>query len=203
GTGGFGAGRYSVFLGAYNTDLPRGSRVPHEIGHGLGFMHEMQRADFSGPCSDPAKVSVSTLDTAPDRDSIMASTGYCQDNPSLSIWDAVGVRKLYGTRVPAFVPLVTWFGSANSDYVTGSTDAFLNNFRSSYVPSAANGWVFAQQMPGTVPLKRYQKGWPNTITITIADAAAQAAAASSGYQYVATEGYVYSSQQTGTIALNS
>jgi hypothetical protein len=89
-----------VDLGVDRGDFD-GGLVPHEFGHTLGFHHEVKRPDFddddSGNCRGD-DVSGDPVGTPPDRDSIMVSTGYCQQNPLLSRWDMVGARNVYGTR---------------------------------------------------------------------------------------------------------
>jgi hypothetical protein len=91
---------HKVDLGVNRPDF-NGGLVPHEFGHILGFAHEMGRPDFqddsSGSCEQDNETG-DTLGTPPDRESVMASTGYCQTNRFLSRWDIVGVRNAYGTR---------------------------------------------------------------------------------------------------------
>jgi hypothetical protein len=91
---------HTVNLGVLRGDFA-GSLIPHEFGHLLGFGHEMRRPDFaddaSGSCRETNGTG-DTLGTPPDRASIMASTGYCQQNSLLTRWDIVGSQKAYGYR---------------------------------------------------------------------------------------------------------
>ena len=88
----WGQGTRQVTLGSGRSDFTT-SLVPHEFGHVLGFRHEMKRADFqdnfSNLCNE-SNVAGDNLNTPPDQNSIMASTGYCQENPNISLWDAFG-----------------------------------------------------------------------------------------------------------------
>ena len=97
---------HTVNLGVNRGDF-FGGLVPHEFGHILGFAHEMARSDFdddsSGGCQQDNDGG-DTLGTPADRQSIMASTGYCQSNPLLSRWDLVGSRNAYGTRADNVIP---------------------------------------------------------------------------------------------------
>lgn len=74
--------------------------VLHEFGHVLGFSHEMDRTDFPniGPGCTTGVRPGNRLDTPPDPTSILAGTGYCNDNSALSHWDIVGAQKAYGPR---------------------------------------------------------------------------------------------------------
>ena len=92
------AGR-TMDLGTQRPDFG-GSLVPHEFGHELGFSHEMARPGFpddaTGPCMEANIAGGDTEGTTADRDSIMASTGYCQQRTTLSGQDQLGVRNAYG-----------------------------------------------------------------------------------------------------------
>jgi len=95
-------------LGTARSDFATGL-IPHEFGHLLGFHHEHQRPDFDHPECDGTDVTGgNTLGTAPDFDSIMASTGYCQTNPGLSAIDRQGVLVAYGARQDDFATSSTW-----------------------------------------------------------------------------------------------
>ena len=77
-----------------------GSMFPHELGHALGFDEEMKHPGFpsSSGCDWNDNPSGNDLGTPPDPSSIMASTGYCQNLKTLSYWDRVGAKALYGAR---------------------------------------------------------------------------------------------------------
>jgi hypothetical protein len=203
GVKGMGQGRYSMFLGVKRSDF-LGSLIPHEFGHVLGFTHEVERADFpdepGGSCQGPT-VAGDPLDTPPDRGSIMASTGYCQNDPELSLYDAVGSQKLYGRRTPGFRVLTTWWNGGLEDHATVSADTSVSSLRSgSYKSAYANGWLYANQMPGTVPLKRFRHTGRGD-DFTTATAEGEASARAAGYTLQATEGFVYPAFQLGTSPL--
>jgi hypothetical protein len=66
----------------------------------------MRRPDFADDASGGCKeinATGNTLGTDPDRSSIMASTGYCQNNTRLSAWDIVGVQRAYGAKPRATI----------------------------------------------------------------------------------------------------
>jgi hypothetical protein len=198
-----GQGRYSVFFGLGRSDV-NGAMVPHELGHVLGFSHEMRRSDFqddpTGACRE-SNANGDKLNTPADRNSIMASTGYCQSNPTLSLYDEVGVQTAYGRRVAGFRPLTTWWKTSLGDHATVSSDASVSSVKSSgYSSVFANGWVFSNQMPGTVPLKRYWHAGRGDFFST-ATAAGQSSATTGGYTLQATEGFVFPDQQPGTVPL--
>jgi hypothetical protein len=190
GSGWWGLGTYSVFLTVKGLSSP--GQVAHELGHALGFLHEMDRPDFQDDFSSPrcfsnGKDSGDTLGTAPDRKSIMTFS-YCPDSSGgeLSNFDAVGVRKKYGTRVGAFLPVVTW-----TDYV--SWDTVAASAPTGRVATNASGWLFQQQLPGTVPLKRYRISLLGRTTIyrAVADPTTEAEVKSAGYSFVSTEGFIF------------
>jgi hypothetical protein len=202
-SGGFGQGLLNMNLGTGRADFG-GGLMPHEFGHVLGFTHEMARPDFtddsSGSCAE-GNVSGDSLNTAPDRQSIMASTGYCQLNATLSLWDAVGSMSQYGKQVTGISPLVSAYNSARGDHGTMSTATGIASMRgASYSFAYPDGWVFDVQVPGTVPLKLYWHAG-RADNYSTATAAGEASAISAGYSFVRVEGYVYPSSQPGTVPL--
>jgi hypothetical protein len=197
------ASSQEVRLGVQRPDF-NGGLVPHEFGHSLGFRHEMSRSDFaddpSGQCRGD-NLQGDGLNTAPDRNSIMASTNYCNNNVELSIWDAVGVQTLYGKRVSGISPVVTAYGPDTFDHATVSTVAGLAAMRqAAYRFVYPDGWLYDVQVPGTVPLKTF---WHPTRTdyYSTATQAGETSAVGAGYTLVRIEGYVYSSSQPGTVPL--
>jgi hypothetical protein len=201
--GGFGVGNWTMSLGTGRSDFT-GGLIPHEFGHNLGFTHEMARPDFAddatGSCQE-ANTTGSGLDTAPDRNSIMASTGYCQTNATLSIWDAIGSITQYGAQVTGISPLVSAWHGGNGDHGTMSTAAGIASMRSAaYSFAYPDGWVYNTQLPGTVPLKLYWHAG-RADNYSTATSAGESGAIAAGYSFVRIEGYVYSSSQPGTVPL--
>ncbi len=95
---------HNMRLGVQRGDF-LGGLIPHEFGHVLGFQHEFDRADFQGEGGSCEGNNTSGgpnneryVETPADRESIMASTGYCQTNANLSEWDIVGVQVVYGRK---------------------------------------------------------------------------------------------------------
>jgi hypothetical protein len=182
-----------------------GGLIPHEFGHILGFSHEMARPDFeddtSGSCHEMNYPGGNTLFTPADRGSIMASTGYCQQNASLSPWDIMGVQNAYGRRTFAFAQLLSTYSDGRSDHATVANGQTRQDVQdASYRYAYADGWVYTQPAESTVALKLYyhdarQDHLSLSSTSTEADALAQ------GYRYVRDEGYIYPTQQPGTVAL--
>jgi hypothetical protein len=193
----------TMTLGVARSDFTFGL-IPHEFGHVLGFHHEMTRPDFAddatGGCRE-SNVSGNGLNTPPDRQSIMASTGYCQNNPDLSPWDIVGAQTAYGPRTSVVRPLITGYHFGQSDHATVSTAAGITAVRNAgFAWAYPDGWVFNNQIPGTVPLKLYRHAGPADYFST-ATTAGQNSATGAGYTFIRTEGFVFSSAQPGTVPL--
>lgn len=202
---GFSSGGLTMNLGVGRSDFTAGL-IPHEFGHVLGFSHEMARADFSddpsGSCQE-GNVSGDPVNTPADRQSIMASTGYCNTNPELSLWDIVGAQTAYGHRTNAVRPLITGYSSARGDHATVSTATGIGSVAGGgYFWVYAEGWVFNDQISGTVPLKLYWHAGRGD-NFSTATAAGQSDAVAAGYALVRTEGFVFTSQQPGTIPLKT
>ena len=202
---GFSSAGLTMNLGVNRGDF-NGGLIPHEFGHVLGFSHEMARADFiddpSPQCLE-GNVPGDPVNTPADRQSIMASTGYCNSNPNLSLWDVVGSQTAYGHRTTVVRPLITGYSNARGDHASVSTATGISDVGSAgYAWVYAEGWVFNQQLPGTVPLNLYWHGARGD-NFSTATTDGQASAIGAGYTLVRTEGFVFSSQQPGTVPLKT
>lgn len=171
-------------------NMTNGVSVAHEGGHAIGFTHENYRSDYptDGNCDKSNKGTGSTLKTAGDGASIMGS---CGQYSGLTLWDYIGAQTKYGERVPILSALATWYRSDTGDYATGYYPS------SNHVPSHADGFIWDVQVPGTKELRRYYNSttkdhYTTATTPTI-----------SGYTNAALVGYIYSSQQPGTVKLIS
>ena len=101
-------------LGSDSTRLPV---AVHEMGHTLGFRHEMARPGFveSDPICHEADDPGDSLNTPIDPESIMAYS-YCHFNEVISFWDGTGAQNAYGRA--------NYFADVNGD---GRSDAIVVN----------------------------------------------------------------------------
>jgi len=202
-TDGIGMGDRNIFFGTRDFNF-YSSAAPHLFGHALGFGHEMARADFPDStvteCQE-ANVPGDTLNTPPDQGSIMASVGFCQNNPNLSLWDVFGAQTAYGRRLNGMRVLVNAYHDGRGDHFATATDVGIQSARDAgYRFAYADGWIFSVPAPGTVPLKLYWHAGRGDNMVT-ATSGSEGAAKGAGYTFVRTEGYVYPTPQPGTSPL--
>lgn len=185
-----------------------GGLIPHQLGHVLGFKHE------DGGTAEPTCPGDGETDWTPDggvgtaaltptdQRSIMRAAGICNPTPTPSNWDAIGAMQMYGPRTTAVRPLVTGYRPTMQDHLTQAVDVWPSQLSGNpYIWRFADGWLFAVQVPGTVPLQRY---WHpgRTDYVTVATAETRNVAVAAGYQLDKTEGYVYPTPQPGTVPLD-
>jgi len=143
-SGTIGATTGAINMTLNNTRADFQAVAVHEFGHVLGYRHEFVRNDNPGttcPLQNGESVNSScdVAGTAFDANSIMASTGYCQSNPSLSDGDVLGTRVIYG------VPTRVVRGAISQDFDgDGSADQVL------YRPSS--GFWFVRKKAGGADL---------------------------------------------------
>jgi hypothetical protein len=176
--------------------------IVHEFGHALGFSHEMARPGFSSSlpnCHQAPQSGGNYLDTPPDVSSIMAA-GYCDAlgaSPALSFWDIWGLQNAYGIRYGGIKQVATAWNSSRTDYNTASTSERPSVDAQGYQWLYADGWLYARQAPGTVPLQRYWNASRNDY-FTTATPEGINSAIGAGYTFSETLGYVYPTQPQGT-----
>lgn len=100
---GFGPGVSDIILTQKWDTQGRRQGALHELGHTLGFHHELERQDFpsdtpntlgGGTCIPSATTYQNYLTTPADPNSIM-NMGYCQALGDISLWDIIGSRLAY------------------------------------------------------------------------------------------------------------
>jgi hypothetical protein len=128
-----------------------------------------------------------------DGESVM---NYCRTTWTAppTFWDLYGIQQLYGRRTEAIVPIVTAFSASRGDHIPW----YNAPAEAGYYVAYAEGWIFAFNAPGTVPLDLYWHAGRGD-NMAVATAASRQAAVGAGYQFASTIGYVYPTAQTGTV----
>jgi hypothetical protein len=158
-------------------------------------------ASVNQTCMAVSSDAGNTLDTPRDAQSIMASTGSCQDNPNLSFWDMWGVQIQYGARAKGVSMLATAYNGTRFDHDTLALANRGDADSAGYSWLYSEGWVYTSQAPQTVPLQHYWNGArQDNLLVSTTDGINSAIQA--GYTFIRTEGYVYPTQQPGTVPLN-
>ena len=107
-------------------------------------------------------------------------------------------------RAQAMAPLQLFFNSTRGDnYSTATADGRQAAQRAGYSLVRQEACVFTSQEPGTVPLYQFwsaQRG-DNMATTSNLTGKSGASANTAGYTLVRIEGYVYPTEQKGTVAI--
>jgi Ricin-type beta-trefoil lectin domain len=90
-------------LGDYNRVLfasttPANRVTLHEFGHVLGFIHESLDSDRGLPCHQTTSGGISEEGEGDLANSIMVAFTSCNGATTLSPWDVLGVRRVYGQK---------------------------------------------------------------------------------------------------------
>lgn len=148
-----------------------------------------------GRCGNDQEVFVPSyqLLTPYDGESVM---NYCRPTWTLppTFWDLYGIQQLYGRRTDAIVPIVTAFSPSRGDHIPGVSAPTGPDYYVAY----GEGWIFAFNAPGTVPLDLYWHAGRGD-NMVVATTASRQAAVGAGYQFASTIGYVYPTTQPGTV----
>lgn len=89
----------SVTRVGFVTSSPSNKTIVHEFGHVLGF-HEENSS--TSPCTQRSSGAVS-LEWEADMNSSVMTQSACNSSATLSAWDILGVRMLYGQKPPGSI----------------------------------------------------------------------------------------------------
>ena len=113
-----------------------------------------------------------------------------------------GVRSDTASNQNLILLKLFWSAARGDNFTTATTQGEQDARSAGYAYVRAEGYIFRNQQPGTVPLKLYWSALRGD-NLTTATAQGEQFAQRAGYTYVRVEGYIYQAQQPGTYPLKN
>ncbi|WP_375772477.1 hypothetical protein NR798_16835 [Archangium gephyra] len=155
------------------------------------------------PTQQPGTVPLKTFWSSAQQDYFMTSTSQGEAAALASGYELVRIEGYLFQDVPYALGWAYW-NAARTDNLLTSQGSSLAVYAggNGYEFSGFDNLVLKYAIPGTAALKTY-RGGPNLDHFATGTAQGELEAVNSGYSLVGTEGYVFTSQVSGSTPLNS